>query len=179
MVASAGPSKAAISLSVNKAEAQQRVCITARLRCEGGLCRAGLLVRREGLLLWRPLEVVRGFSYTGWADYAARHGIGCTPGTAIKGGDGIMYLSSRIILCGPGRGCGDLANTGVQPSLNTVTAVMSLQGNLHTDPSRRLISTYRCLTRLGDNHVIATQDEDREKPIDDCRAIAVGGMFSF
>jgi len=32
-----------------------------------------------------------------------------------------------------------------------------------TDPSRRLISTYRYLTRLGDNHVIATQDEDREK----------------
>ena len=30
-------------------------------------------------------------SYTGWADYAARNGIGCTPGTAIKGGDGIMY----------------------------------------------------------------------------------------
>jgi hypothetical protein len=47
------------------------------------------------------------------------------------------------------------------------------------DPSRRLISTYRYLTRLGDNHVIATQDEDREKPINDCRTIAVGGMFSF
>jgi hypothetical protein len=48
-----------------------------------------------------------------------------------------------------------------------------------TDPSRRLISTYRYLTRLGDNHVIATQDEDREKPIDDCRIIAFGGMCSF
>jgi alpha-glucuronidase len=33
-----------------------------------------------------------GFSYAGWDDYAARSGIGCTPGTAIKGGDGIMYL---------------------------------------------------------------------------------------
>jgi len=32
-----------------------------------------------------------GYSYTGWPDYAARYGIGCTPGTAIKGGDGIMY----------------------------------------------------------------------------------------
>ena len=32
-----------------------------------------------------------GYSYTGWADYAARNGIGCVPGTAIKGGDGIMY----------------------------------------------------------------------------------------
>jgi hypothetical protein len=33
-----------------------------------------------------------GYSYAGWSDYAARSGIGCTPGTAIKGGDGIMYL---------------------------------------------------------------------------------------
>ena len=32
-----------------------------------------------------------GYSYTGWADYAGRNGIGCVPGTAIKGGDGIMY----------------------------------------------------------------------------------------
>ena len=32
-----------------------------------------------------------GYSYTGWADYAARTGIGCTPGTIVKGGDGIMY----------------------------------------------------------------------------------------
>jgi hypothetical protein len=28
----------------------------------------------------------------GWADYAARAGIGCTPGTLIKGGDGITYV---------------------------------------------------------------------------------------
>lgn len=33
-----------------------------------------------------------GFGYTGWSDYAAQNGIGCTPGTLIKGGDGIMYL---------------------------------------------------------------------------------------
>jgi len=32
-----------------------------------------------------------GYSYTDWADYAARNGIGCVPGTAIKGGDNIMY----------------------------------------------------------------------------------------
>ena len=30
--------------------------------------------------------------YSGWADYAARNGIVCTPGTVIKGGDGILYL---------------------------------------------------------------------------------------
>jgi hypothetical protein len=28
----------------------------------------------------------------GWADYAARYGIGCTPGSLIKGGDNVMYV---------------------------------------------------------------------------------------
>jgi hypothetical protein len=32
-----------------------------------------------------------GYSYSGWGNYAAQNGIGCVPGTAIKGGDGIMY----------------------------------------------------------------------------------------
>ena len=31
------------------------------------------------------------YSYTGWPDYAKRNGIGCVPGTIVKGGDGIMY----------------------------------------------------------------------------------------
>jgi hypothetical protein len=31
------------------------------------------------------------YSYAGWSDYAAKNGIGCTPGTAVKGGDGIWY----------------------------------------------------------------------------------------
>jgi hypothetical protein len=30
--------------------------------------------------------------YGGWADYAARNGIVCEPGTVIKGGDGILYM---------------------------------------------------------------------------------------
>ncbi len=33
-----------------------------------------------------------GWSYTGWSDYATRAGIGCTPGSTVKGGDGILYL---------------------------------------------------------------------------------------
>jgi hypothetical protein len=33
-----------------------------------------------------------GYGYSGWADYAARNGIGCVPGTSVKGGDGIMYV---------------------------------------------------------------------------------------
>jgi hypothetical protein len=31
------------------------------------------------------------YSWAGWSDYAGRNGIGCTPGTAVKGGDGIIY----------------------------------------------------------------------------------------
>ena len=30
--------------------------------------------------------------YNGWADYKQLNGIGCDPGTLIKGGDGIMYV---------------------------------------------------------------------------------------
>ncbi|MBR0822492.1 hypothetical protein [Bradyrhizobium liaoningense] len=30
--------------------------------------------------------------YDGWDSYAKLNGIGCTPGTLIKGGDGIMYV---------------------------------------------------------------------------------------
>jgi hypothetical protein len=29
--------------------------------------------------------------YSGWADYAGRNGIGCEPGSLVKGGDGIIY----------------------------------------------------------------------------------------
>jgi hypothetical protein len=38
--------------------------------------------------------VVSGWPYhwNGWSDYAAQNGIGCTPGTLVKGGDGIMYV---------------------------------------------------------------------------------------
>jgi hypothetical protein len=32
------------------------------------------------------------YGYSGWTDYAARNGIGCVPGSLVKGGDGIMYV---------------------------------------------------------------------------------------
>ncbi len=31
------------------------------------------------------------YSWAGWSDYATRNGIGCRPGTIVKGGDGIWY----------------------------------------------------------------------------------------
>ena len=30
--------------------------------------------------------------YTGWEDYAQRNGVGCVPGSLVKGGDGIDYV---------------------------------------------------------------------------------------
>jgi len=80
-----------VSLSVTKADAQARVYIR-------GYASRAVYVPSAGL----PWYAVRAYyfdgpwsgqnySYTGWADYAARNGIGCVPGTIVKGGDGIMY----------------------------------------------------------------------------------------
>jgi len=80
-----------VSLSISKAEAQTRVYVTRYAARSVYVDAAGL-----------PWYAVRahysggpwsgpGYSYSGWSDYAARAGIACTPGTAIKGGDGIMY----------------------------------------------------------------------------------------
>ncbi|MCS3893950.1 hypothetical protein M2171_003083 [Bradyrhizobium japonicum USDA 38] len=35
------------------------------------------------------------YGYSGWCDHAARNGIGCTPGTLVKGGDGIMCVCQQ------------------------------------------------------------------------------------
>ena len=81
-----------VSLSVNKAEAYVRLLVRP------GYAASAVYVPSEGL----PWYAVRayywggpwsgpGYSYAGWDDYAARNGIGCRPGTVVKGGDGIMY----------------------------------------------------------------------------------------
>jgi len=33
-----------------------------------------------------------GYSWAGWSGYQSHEGIVCTPGTMIKGGDGILYM---------------------------------------------------------------------------------------
>jgi hypothetical protein len=82
-----------LSLSVGKADAQARVYITR------GYAASANYYTTTGL----PWDAVRayyfggpwsgpGWSYTGWSDYASRYGIGCTPGTTIKGGDGFLYI---------------------------------------------------------------------------------------
>ena len=81
-----------LSLSASTAEARTRVYIRT------GYAASAAYYGATGL----PWYAVRayyfggpwsgvGYSYAGWDDYAKRAGIGCTPGTAIKGGDGIMY----------------------------------------------------------------------------------------
>jgi len=81
-----------LSLSTSTAEAQARVYIRR------GYAASAVYYGSAGL----PWYAVRayyfggpwsglGYSYAGWPDYAKRNGIACVPGTAIKGGDGIMY----------------------------------------------------------------------------------------
>ena len=82
-----------VSLSVSKADAQARVYIRS------GYAASAVYTQSAGL----PWYAVRayyfggpwsgqGYSYTGWADYAGRNGIGCVPGSVVKGGDGINYV---------------------------------------------------------------------------------------
>lgn len=80
-----------ISLSVNKADAQQRVYITRGYAARAAYVEPGSWYAVRAYYFGGPWSGPR-FSYTGWTDYAARNGIGCTPGTAIKGGDNIMYV---------------------------------------------------------------------------------------
>ena len=80
-----------VSLSVTKAEAQR-----ARVYIRSGYASNAVYVDNPSWYAVRAYYMGGpwsglGYSYTGWPDYAARYGIGCTPGTPIKGGDGIMY----------------------------------------------------------------------------------------
>jgi hypothetical protein len=81
-----------LSLSVNKADAQGRLYI------HSGYASRAAYVHSDGLswyavraYYWDGPWSGPGYSYAGWSDYATRNGIGCTPGTAITGGDGILY----------------------------------------------------------------------------------------
>ena len=80
-----------VSLSITKAEAQQtRVYIRSGYAARAAYAENPTWYAVRAHYMGGPWSGA-GYSYTGWADYAARHGIACIPGTAIKGGDGIMY----------------------------------------------------------------------------------------
>ena len=82
-----------VSLSVSKAEAYSRLYV-------GRGYAASAVYHQAAGLPWYAVRAYylggpwsgQGYSYTGWADYRARTGIGCDPGTVVPGGDGINYV---------------------------------------------------------------------------------------
>ena len=78
-----------ISLSVQKAEAATRLVVRP-------LYRGGYIADTTGLPWYAVRAYYAGgpwtYGYSDWADYAARNGIGCVPGTLAKGRDGIMHV---------------------------------------------------------------------------------------
>jgi len=80
-----------VSLSVDKAQAATRIVVRPYLHGP------------YSVLTGLPWYAVRayyaggpwsgpGYSWAGWSGYAGGNGIVCTPGTVIKGGDGILYM---------------------------------------------------------------------------------------
>ncbi len=84
--------RAGLSLTTSTAEAATRVYIRTGYAASSNYYTAtGLPWYAVRAYYFNGPWSGNGYSYTGWADYAGRNGIGCVPGTAIKGGDGIMY----------------------------------------------------------------------------------------
>lgn len=80
-----------VSLSVSKAEAQgARVYIRTGYASNAVYTSNPSWYAVRAYYMGGPWSGV-GYSYAGWSDYASRYGIGCTPGTVVKGGDGILY----------------------------------------------------------------------------------------
>ena len=85
-------------------EAGRRIAIDRQGRgADAGLCQGypyrGGYARNEGVswyavraYYWGGPWSGPGYSYAGWYDYATQYGIGCVPGSIVKGGDGIDYL---------------------------------------------------------------------------------------
>ena len=82
-----------VSLSVSKAEAASRLYVGRR-----PYAASAVYVPAAGLS-WYAVRAYydngpwsgMGYSYAGWDGYAAQNGIGCRPGSIVKGGDGIWY----------------------------------------------------------------------------------------
>src|SRR6476659_7959654 len=80
-----------VSLSIGKAEALTRVYVRG-YGYRGGYTRNDVGWYAVRAYYWGGPWSGPGYSYAGWADYAKQYGIGCEPGTIVKGGDGIDYL---------------------------------------------------------------------------------------
>lgn len=80
-----------VSVSISKAEAQRaRVVIRTGYAANAVYTSNPAWYAVRAYYMGGPWSGV-GYSYAGWPDYAAGNGIGCTPGTVVKGGDGILY----------------------------------------------------------------------------------------
>jgi hypothetical protein len=81
-----------VSLSIGKAEALTRVYVRG-YPYRGGYSRNdGVPWYAVRAYYWGGPWSGAGYYYAGWSDYATKNGIGCEPGTIVKGGDGINYL---------------------------------------------------------------------------------------
>ena len=79
-----------VSLSISKAEALTRVYVRPYYR--GGYSRNdGVSWYAVRAYYWGGPWRGPGYYWRGWDDYAQQGGIGCRPGTIVKGGDGIDY----------------------------------------------------------------------------------------
>jgi hypothetical protein len=81
-----------LALSTGKAEAQARIIVRP------GYAASTVYFHEDSLPRYAARAYYHGgpwsgdgYGYDSWDMYAKRNGIGCVPGTAIKGGDGIMY----------------------------------------------------------------------------------------
>ena len=82
-----------VSLSVSKAAAYSRLYVGRGYAASAHYVHAaGLPWYAVRAYYWGGPWSGPGYTYTGWSDYAARNGIGCTPGAPVHGGDGINYV---------------------------------------------------------------------------------------
>ena len=83
-----------ISLSIHKAQAATRLVV--RPYYHGHYYYDPYIADTAGLPWYAVRAYYAGgpwtYRYSSWADYASHEGIGCEPGTLVKGGDGIMYV---------------------------------------------------------------------------------------
>jgi hypothetical protein len=83
-----------ISLSIESAQAKTRIYIAPYYYNPYSADASGTWYAVRAYYAGGPWSGTAAtyYSYTGWDDYAKRNGIGCTPGTITKGGDGINYV---------------------------------------------------------------------------------------
>jgi len=77
-----------ISLRFNKAQAATRLYVSPHYRSHYYTSETLPWYAVRAYYLGGPWS----YGYNDWTDYAARNGIGCVPGSLVKGGDGVMYV---------------------------------------------------------------------------------------